>query len=85
MCEGVERGGLEGKIVAVIMISGGKYKVLLDTCSGSNSLLFLANAPTPLHMFDTSCLEVRCCIVVLGSARRRRYTRCCRGSDKYAK
>lgn len=64
MCEGVERGELEGKIVAVIMISEKNTKVLLDTGSGSVSLLFFTES-TVMHMFDTMYLVEMCAAQLL--------------------
>ncbi|CAB1429112.1 unnamed protein product [Pleuronectes platessa] len=69
MCEGVERGGLEGKIVAAIMISEEKHSVLLDTGSGSKRLLFPRTEPTVLHTFDSECLDVCSCLIVFRCVR----------------
>jgi len=62
MCEGVERGGLEGKIVAVIMISEKNTK----SCSTQvEAAVVVPRAePTAVHMFAARCLDVSCCIVV---------------------
>lgn len=67
MCEGVKRGGLEGKIVAVIMISEKNTK----SCQTQvEEQLDVPHAePTALHMFDTRYSDVCSCIVEISSAR----------------